>query len=200
MTTVQAGSIPGGNHAGGVAGDVAAMAEHYIAMVRERYRGKPYVTDKMPLNFRHLGLIRLLFPTAPIIHCLRDALDTCFSCYQQLFEGANIPFSYDLQELGAFHRLYRDYMSHWQQVLPVQPFELHYEKLVEDIESETRKLLGYCGLEFDPACLDFHTAQRTVLTASAGQVRSPVYKNAVGKWRRYERYLGSLMQSLADPT
>ena len=184
---------------GVTAGEVTAMAGRYLALLQERSQGRPHVTDKMPLNFRHLGLIRLLFPRAPIIHCQRDAMDTCFSCYQQLFEGSNLPFCYDLQELSGFHRLYRDYMDHWRQALDPAPLELHYEDLVEDAEGETRRLLAHCGLPFDAACLSFHTARSTVLTASRGQVRKPLYKEAVGKWRRYEKHLGELMRGLADP-
>ena len=185
---------------GVLAGDIAAMAARYLVSLREHAQGRAYVTDKMPLNFRYLGFIRLLFPRAPIIHCRRDPMDTCFSCYQQLFEGNNLPFCYDLQELNGFHRLYRDYMRHWRQVLDTPPLEFHYESLVDDAEGEIRRLLAHCGLTFDPSCLSFHTSRRTVLTASRSQVRRPLYKNAVGKWRSYERHLGDLMRGLDDPS
>lgn len=186
------------NAAGEIAKDLATAAERYRSLIRERSGGRAFVTDKMPLNFRLLGFIRLLFPDARIIHCRRDPLDTCLSCYQQLFDAANLPFTYDLRELGSFYRIYRDYMAHWHKVLPSPPHELHYETLVKDMEGETRKVLDYCGLPFEPGCLDFHKAERTVLTASTGQVRKPVYGSSVGKWRRYEKHLGPLIASLGD--
>lgn len=153
------------------------------------------VTDKLPHNFLFIGLIRLLLPNARIIHCRRDPVDTCLSCYMQLFAGWH-PYAYDLAELGMYYRLYSQLMTHWHEVLPGQIFDIHYENLVAHPEREIRRLLAYCDLPWDPACLTFHQTVRPVKTASVVQVRQPLYQSSVGRWRRYEAYLGPLLNAL----
>ncbi len=154
----------------------------------------------MPYNFAHLGLIALLFPGARVVHCIRDAVDTAFSCYLQDFLEGNA-FSYSLEDCGWFYRQYHALMEHWKQVLPPYPMmDLHYEDVVSDPETSVRRLLEFCDLEWDPACLGFHKSKRVVHTASYQQVREPLYTRAVGRWKAYEAYLEPLLRELAPVT
>ena len=183
--------VPGLN-----AEQVAARAQEYLRRLRERGGEALRVTDKMPGNFRYLGMIRLLFPRAKIIHCRRHPLDICLSCYRLYFSGAH-PYAYDLRELGHYYRLYEGLMQHWHNVLlPGAIHDVQYESLVTDQEAETRRLLAFCDLPWHPACLDFHKSERAVLTASLSQVREPIYRSSLQKWQAYERYLGPLIEAL----
>jgi tetratricopeptide (TPR) repeat protein len=154
------------------------------------------ITDKMPSNFRFAGLIHLALPQARIIHIRRDPVDTCLSCYTQLFTGSQ-PFAYDLGELGRYWRGYDRLMAHWRSVLPEGAMlEVQYESLVADFEKEARRILAYCGLEWDEACLAFHRTDRPVHTASLVQVRQPIYSSSVGRARPDEEMLTPLMEGL----
>jgi len=154
------------------------------------------IVDKMPENYLHLGLIAALFPKARVIHCQRDPVDTCLSCYFQNFKGMN--FVWSLKDLGAYYRQYERLMAHWREVLPLQTIDVRYEALVADQEAVSRVLLDFCGLDWDDRCLDFHRNPRAVQTASTLQVRRPVYRTSVGRWRRYESHLRPLIQSLVS--
>jgi tetratricopeptide (TPR) repeat protein len=153
------------------------------------------ITDKTPVNFTHLGLIALLFPNARVIHCLRDPLDVCVSIYFQLFRSGN-DYAYDFADIAAYYRQYRRLMAHWRAVLPLRTLEIGYETLACEQERNTRRLLDFLGLPWDKRCLAFHENLRPVQTASAWQVRQPLYKSAVNRWRKYEKFLGPLQQSL----
>jgi tetratricopeptide (TPR) repeat protein len=154
------------------------------------------IVNKMPMNFMLVGLIHLALPNARIIHTRRDPIDTCFSCYSLMFTG-NQPFSYDLAELGRYYRGYEALMQHWREVLPPGVMiEVEYEKLVDNIEGHARTLIDHCGLEWEEACLAFHETKRPVATASAVQVRAPVYRTSVGRWRPYEKFLQPLLEAL----
>jgi len=156
------------------------------------------ITDKMPSNFRFVGLIHLALPNARIIHVRRDPIDTCLSCYSKIFTGDQ-PFSYDLGELGRFYRAYEALMAHWRRVLPEGAMiEVQYEELVADFEKQARRIVDYCGLAWDERCLAFHETKRPVLTASAVQVRQPLYRSAVGKWRPYAALLAPLLDALGS--
>jgi hypothetical protein len=153
------------------------------------------VTDKKPGNFRNVGLIRLLFPNARIIHTRRNPVDTCLSCFSLLFE--TIEFSYDLRELGRRYRAYDRLMAHWNSVLPAgSMLEVDYEKVVDDTEFEVRRLLTFCGLDWHPDCLAFHQTSRSVRTASAAQVRQPIYRSSVKRWRPSDGRLRPLLDEL----
>lgn len=154
------------------------------------------VTDKMPLNFLHLGVIALLFPRARVIHCARDPLDTCLSCYMHNFAGNN-PFVYDLEHLGRFHREYQRVMAHWKQVLDLAMLEVVYEDLVADQSAVSRRMIEFIGLEWNDACLRFHENKRVVLTLSHDQVRKPMNTASIGRYRHYERHLAPLRNALA---
>jgi tetratricopeptide (TPR) repeat protein len=154
------------------------------------------VTDKMPWNYRFVGLIRLILPNARIIHVRRDPIDTCLSCFSKLF-GANQEFSYDLAELGRYYRAYRALMDHWRAILPVGAMlEVEYEELVADFAVQARRIVAHCGLDWHEGCLDFHRTVRPVLTASAVQVRQPIYRTATEYWRPYRVHAGPLIQAL----
>jgi hypothetical protein len=164
--------------------------------VRPLARGKPHLVDKMPANFLYAGLIHLMLPEARIIHCRRDPIDTCLSCYSKLF-SAEQSFSYDQAELGRFYRDYQTLMAHWRALLPADRFiEVDYEQVVEDPEGETRRLLAFIGLPWDEACLHFHENRRAVRTASLNQVRQPIFKSSKGRWRAHAGNLGPLMAAL----
>ncbi len=179
------------------AAQVRARALEYLARLKARAGVAARVSDKMPGNFRYLGMIRLMFPRAKIIHCRRHPLDTCLSCYRLHFSGAH-PYAYDLQELGHYYRLYAGLMAHWHTVLPGYIHDVQYESLVADQETETRRLLDFCGLPWHPACLDFHKTERAVITSSLSQVREPIYRGSLQKWKRYEQHLGPLIAALGD--
>ncbi len=155
------------------------------------------VTDKMPYNFLHLGLISLLFPGARIIHCLRDPMDTCTSCYFQGFRAGNAQ-TFDLGHLGAFYVQYDRLMRHWRRVLDIPMLEVRYEDHVAEPERTCREMLAFLDLEWDPQCLRFHESSRIVRTASRDQVREPIYTRSVARWRNYERHLGPLKEALAE--
>ncbi len=176
-----------------------AISKHYLMGLADLAEGARYATDKLPVNYERVGLIAEAFPEAPIIHLRREPLDVCVSCYTTIFfEGQS--FSYDLEELGRYYRLYRDMMTHWKAVVPADRLiELVYEDLVADPEPQIRRLLEHCGLPWSDACLRFHENERPVQTASATQVRQPLYSSSVGRWRRYEKHLQPLIDLLSAP-
>lgn len=176
--------------------DLRSGAERYRRAILGRFRIHGRFTDKMPANFLFLGLIHLAFPHAVIIHTRRNALDTCLSCYEHLFSG-QMPYMYDLRELGEYYRLYLELMQHWRTVLPPgRILEVDYETLVADPEQEIRRALAHCGLEFDAHCLHPETVQRPVRTESADQVRQPIYRSAIGRSRNYSAHLLPLAAAL----
>jgi len=168
----------------------------YAARVRALAPEARRIVDKLPLNFRLVGLIRLTLPNARIIHVRRDPLDTCLSCYFNTF-SQNIDFAYDLGELGRYYKAYEALMAHWRAVLPAGAMlEVQYETVVEDLEIEARRLVEYCGLEWDACCLKFHETKRVVHTVSAAQVHQPIYKNSIGRWLPYKTHLRPLFDAL----
>jgi len=175
--------------------DFITLAEEYLKRTVRYYQHNDCVTDKMPVNFLHIGMIRLMFPHARIIHCRRNAVDTCLSCYKQRFTGAQ-KFSYDLQELGQYYLMYQSLMSHWQQVLPNFIYDCEYESLVNSPKIQIQALLDYCGLEWHQDCLSFYDTRRTVNTASLAQVRQPLYKTSISRWENYKKYLVPLLEAL----
>ncbi|MES0879846.1 tetratricopeptide repeat-containing sulfotransferase family protein [Roseibium sp. SCP14] len=169
-----------------------ALAGRYVACLDGYSAEAAHVTDKMPSNFNLVGLIHALLPNAKIVHVRRNGMDTCLSCFTRLFDRSQHQ-SYDLVELGRYYNGYRRLMDHWEKMLPAEAFyTLDYQSLVEDPTGQSRALLEACDLPWDDACLAFHTAKRRVKTASITQVRQPVYKSSVEKWRRYEKHLKPL--------
>lgn len=177
--------------------DVREIGRKYIERVKKLDpTGKAIrITDKMPANYMNIGLIASVLPNAKIIHCRRNPIDTCLSCYKQNFSRGQY-WSYNLEEMAAEYNRYLDLMNHWREVLPGRFLEINYEDTVADHEAQARKLIEYVGLEWDDACLEPHKHRRVVLTASKAQVTKPVYKTSVEKWKRYEDQLQPLVQGI----
>lgn len=176
---------------------LTAMGARYVEGVSVRADAVRHITDKNPFNFLALGLIHLIMPNAKIVHVRRNPLDTCLSGFTQLFNADTQAYSYDLAEIGGYYANYARLMEHWYDVLPDGAFcELQYEELVADKEGQIRRLIDYCGLEWNDACLESHKSGRSVKTASITQVRQPVYTSSVGRWRHYEEYLQPLLDAL----
>ncbi|MDZ5699000.1 tetratricopeptide repeat protein [Chelativorans sp. M5D2P16] len=178
------------------------LGARYVEQLGKLAGDAPRVTDKMPANFFFAGLIHLALPNAVIIHTVRDPVDTCVSCFSKLFSD-ELNYSYHLGELGRFYRRYQGLMAHWYEVLPPgRILDVRYEELVDDLEVQARRLLAHCDLDWNPRCLAFHKTARPVRTASATQVRRPIYGSSVGRWRAYEQYLMPLLTALkpAEPS
>jgi tetratricopeptide (TPR) repeat protein len=174
---------------------VRQLGESYLQTTRVQRRGAPFFIDKMPNNFQHIGLIHLILPNAKIIDARRHPMAGCFSCFKQLFAHGQT-FTYDLAGLGYYYRDYVKLMDHWDEVLPGRVHRVQYEDMVADSEGEIRRLLDYCGLEFEEQCLRFYETERAIRTPSAEQVRQPVYTHGLEQWRNYEKHLGPLEQAL----
>lgn len=154
------------------------------------------VTDKMPFNMMMIGLIRIALPNAKIIHCVREAKDTCLSIFKRNFTTGNYRFAYDLKTVAQFHNQYRMLMRHWHETMPGTIYDVSYESLTQNPEHEIRKLLSACDLEFQESCVNFEKTEAVVKTASAFQVRQPMYTSSVGLWEKYKQFLGPMLDEL----
>jgi len=183
--------------------DLQRFGEKYLAETRFYRRGKPRFIDKMPNNFRHLGLIHLVLPNAKIIDARREPLACCFSNFKQLFAHGQ-EFTYSLEDIGHYYRSYVQLMQHWDRVLPEKALRVQYEDVVQDLEGNVRRILEYCGLPFESQCIEFHRTERNVRTASSEQVRQPIFTEGLDQWRHFEPWLGPLKAALgalqADPS
>ncbi|HEY7887306.1 MAG TPA: sulfotransferase [Steroidobacteraceae bacterium] len=180
------------------AADCRRLGEQYLRDTRAyRASGRPRFIDKMPNNFRHIGLIHLILPNARIIDARREPLACCFSNFKQLFAQGQM-FTYGLEDIARYYRTYLELMRHWDEVLPGRVLRVHYEDVVGDLEGSVRRLLDYCGLGLEPACLAFHQTARSVRTPSSEQVRRPIYRDGLEQWRHYEPWLGPLREALGD--
>jgi tetratricopeptide (TPR) repeat protein len=176
---------------------LTALGRRYLEETAALRSGRAHFTDKLPNNFSHIGLIHAILPRAILIDARRHPMDACFSTFKQHFaEGQT--FSYDLEDLGRYYRCYLSLMDHWDKVLPGKVLHLQYEELVREPEANIRRLLEHCGLAFEPACLSFHETRRAVRTASAEQVRQPLYTSGVGYWRHFDKELEPLRRALGD--
>lgn len=179
-------------------GEAAAdIADDYLAALRRLDPHAARIADKMPGNFHHVGLIATLLPNASIVHCRRDPRDTCLSIFFGEFAGSH-NHAYDLTNLGRYYRQYERLMAHWHAVLPGRILDIAYEDLVDGQEEWSRRLIAHCGLGWDPRCLDFHKTARSVRTRSNAQVRQPIYRSSVARWRAYESQLAPLLTALED--
>jgi len=171
------------------------LGEEYLAGTRIHRHGAPFFIDKMPNNFRHIGLIKLILPNAKIIDARRAPMACCFSGFKQLFAEGQF-FSYDLADIGQYYQDYVRLMAHWDTVLPGSILRVQHEDVVDHLEKQVRRMLDFCGLPFEEACLQFHQTERNVRTPSSEQVRQPIYASAVEQWRHYEPWLTPLKQTL----
>ncbi len=176
--------------------DFRRLGESYLARLPALAPGQVRIVDKLLGNIFRIGLIRLMLPNARFIHAMRHPIDTCVSCYSKLFTFG-LYFSYDLAELGRYYRRYAELMDHWRSVLPPGVMlDVAYEDVVDDLEGQARRLIDFCGLPWDDSCIRFHQSTRQVKTASAVQVRQPLFRSSLGRWRRYEAHLGPLLDEL----
>jgi tetratricopeptide (TPR) repeat protein len=175
--------------------DFARLGERYLDETRVYRTGKPFFIDKMPNNFRHLGLIHLMLPNARIIDARREPVACCFSNYKQLFASGQ-QFTYSISDIARYYRMYVELMDHWTAALPGRILRVQHEEVVDDVEANVRRILDFCGLEFEAGCVEFHKTARSVHSASSEQVRLPIYRSGVDQWRRYEPWLGPLKEAL----
>ena len=175
------------------------LGRRYIDRIHDLAPQATHVVDKLPANFTHIGLIHLMFPNARIVHAMRDPMDSCFSCYSRLFSGNNLGYTYNLGAVARYWVSYHQLMQHWHQALPPgRILDVSYEAMVSDFENQARRVVAYLGLPWDDRCLGFHDNRRVVKTASVAQVRRPIYKTSVARWKPYERHLGALFDAVKD--
>jgi len=179
------------------AGDFLRLGGKYLADTRIYRTGKPFFIDKMPNNFRHVGLIHLMLPNAKIIDARREPMACCFSNLKQLFANGQ-EFTYSIEDIARYYRTYLDLMQHWDEVLPGRVLRVWHEDVVDDLEGNVRRMLDFCDLKFEPACVDFHKTERSVRTASSEQVRQPIFREGLDQWKHYERWLAPLKDALGD--
>jgi tetratricopeptide (TPR) repeat protein len=177
--------------------DFARLGAKYLRDTRIYRTDKPRFIDKMPNNFRHIGLIHLLLPNARIIDARREPMACCFGNLKQLFANGQ-EFTYSIEDIARYYRTYLELMRHWDEVLPGRVLRVHHEDVVEDLEGNVRRILDFCGLPFEPACVEFHKTERSVRTASSEQVRRPIFREGLEQWKNYEPWLDSLKEALGD--
>ena len=176
---------------------ISKLGEKYIDYLTMLSHDAPYVINKLPANFQRLGMIRLLFPNAKVIHCKRNPMDTCLSIYSKLFPG-NLPWSYNLQKLGEYYSEYDRLMQHWHTVIPGNYIlDIQYEDLINNQKTITRDLLNFIGLPWEDSCLEYYKNKRGVRTASSQQVKQPLYNSSVERWKNYEKQLTPLMETIS---
>ena len=178
-------------------GEFRRLGERYLTDTCAYRNGRPFFIDKMPNNFRHIGLIHLMLPNAKIIDARREPMACCFSNLKQLFSSGQ-EFTYSVEDIARYYRTYLDLMRHWDAVLPGRVLRVLYEDVVEDLEASVRRILEFCGLEFEPVCVEFYKTERSIRTASSEQVRQPIFQHRLFHWRNYEPWLGLLKDALGD--
>jgi tetratricopeptide (TPR) repeat protein len=177
--------------------DLLRLGEKYLRETRVYRTDKPYYIDKMPNNFRHVGLIHLILPNARIIDARREPMACCFSNLKQLFATGQ-EFTYSIEDIARYYRTYLELMRHWDEVLPGRILRVQHEDVVDDLEGNVRRILDFCGLEFEPACVEFYRTERSVRTASSEQVRQPIFREGLDQWKNYEPWLEPLKDALGD--
>jgi tetratricopeptide (TPR) repeat protein len=177
--------------------ELRRLGDKYVNDTRAYRTNRPYFIDKMPNNFRHIGLIHLILPRAKVIDARREPMACCFSNFKQLFASGQ-EFTYSLEDIGRYYRSYVQLMSHWDEALPGKVLRVQHEDLVDDLEGNVRRLLDYLEVEFEPACLEFHLTQRSIRTASSEQVRQPISREGLDQWRNFEPWLAPLRAALGE--
>lgn len=177
--------------------DFLKLGEQFLAASRIYRSGKPFFIDKMPNNFRHIGLIHLMLPNARIIDARREPMACCFSNLKQLFASGQ-EFTYSIDDIARYYRTYLELMRHWDRVLPGQVLRIHHEDVVDNLEGNVRRMLDFCGLDFELQCIEFHKTERSVRTASSEQVRQPIFREGLDQWKHFESWLEPLKNALGD--
>lgn len=173
------------------------LTKHYVNEITNKFPDAEYIVDKMPLNFQHLGLMAAMFPEAKFINCVRDLRDVAVSIYSKKFSHGNL-WAQDYNDIYFMMDAYKKLMAHWTKVLPTEIYDSNYENLLNDFENETRKLLNYCGLEWEEACLDYHSNKHNVQTASQMQVMQPLFKSSLARWKNYEPFFGKELKKIGE--
>jgi tetratricopeptide (TPR) repeat protein len=186
-----------GTLAGSSREELLRLGEKYLRDTRIYRTDRPYFIDKMPNNFRHIGLIHLILPNAKIIDARRDPMACCFSNLKQLFASGQ-EFTYSIEDIARYYRTYLELMRHWDSVLPGRVLKVQHEHVVDDLEGNVRRILDFCGLDFEPGCVEFHKTARSIRTASSEQVRRPIFREGLDQWKNYEPWLGPLKDALGD--
>lgn len=177
--------------------DARRLGERYLADTQVYRTGRAFFIDKMPNNFRHIGLIALILPNAKIVDARRDPMSCCFSNFKQLFANGQ-EFTYGLEDIARYYRTYLELMRHWDEALPGRVLRVQHEDVIDDLEGSVRRLLDFCGLPFEAACVEFHKTRRSVRTPSSEQVRQPIFRDGLDNWRAFEPWLGDLTAALGD--
>jgi tetratricopeptide (TPR) repeat protein len=177
--------------------DFRSLGEEYLTGTRVYRTDKPHFIDKMPNNFRHIGLMHLMLPNARIIDARREPMACCFSNLKQLFANGQ-EFTYSVEDIARYYRTYLELMRHWDQVLPGRILRVYHEDVVEDLEGSVHRLLDFCGLQFEPGCITFHETKRSVRTASSEQVRQAIFREGLEQWKNFEPWLEPLKSALGD--
>ena len=177
--------------------EVLALGEKYLADTQIYRSGKPHFIDKMPNNFRHIGLIHLMLPNAKIIDARREPMACCFGNLKQLYARGQ-EFAYSVLDIARYYRTYLELMEHWDAALPGRVLRVHHEDVVDDLEGSVRRMLDFCELPFEPRCLEFHRTVRSIRTASSEQVRQPIFREGLDQWKHYGPWLGPLQEALGD--
>ena len=172
------------------------MGEEYAIKMNNYSNNSERITDKLPENFLRIGFIKLILPKSKIIHCYRNPMDTCLSVFKNHFPGGKIEFGYDLDDLFGFYNLYSDLMKYWNDLLPNFIFNIKYEKLILNTESEVRNLLKACKLEWNDECLNFYNNKRAIRTASDIQARNKIYKTSIDSWKNYQKYVNKYVDKV----
>jgi hypothetical protein len=173
------------------------LGEQYLATTQVYRSGKPFFIDKMPNNFRHLGLIHLILPNARIIDARREPMACCFSNLKQLFANGQ-EFTYSIEDIARYYRTYLELMRHWDRVLPGRILRIYHEDVVDDLAGNVGRILEFCALPFEPQCIEFHKTERSVRTASSEQVRQPINREGLDQWKHFEPWLAPLKDALGD--
>ena len=176
---------------------IQAAASEYLRNLADRDSQALRVVDKLPTNFLYLGFIAALLPRARIVHCRREPLDVCLSIYFQRFAQGHL-YAYDFQDIASYYAEYERLMAHWKKVIPLEILDVRYEHVLDDVQRESRRMLDYCQLDWEEACLAFHRSTRPVRTASSWQVRQPLYQKAKARWRKFEPHLDELKRALSE--
>ena len=177
--------------------ELRRLGDKYINDTRAYRTNRPFFIDKMPNNFRHIGLIHLILPRAKIIDARREPMACCFSNFKQLFASGQ-EFTYSLEDIGRYYLNYVELMAHWDAALPGKVLRVQHEELVDDLEGNVRRLLDHLEVEFEPACLEFYRTQRSIRTASSEQVRQPISREGLDQWRNFEPWLAPLRAALGE--
>ena len=174
------------------------MGKSYINDLKKISNNSRKITDKLPINFKWIGLIKLILPNSKIIHCFRNPRDNCFSIYKNYFTGKKLNFAYDLNNIVQFYLLYNDLMKYWHKNLTNFIYDIKYEDLIESPDKEIKKLLKFCKLPWNDSCLKFYNNMRPIKTASDIQVRSKIYKSSINSWKNHEKDLVKYFKKLPN--